>query len=104
MDMDLYRRKYLLSLVQVQSSMVLKLIEPSEGKLVLKLSQLMMHLPLLQWMDMSMLMYQKSEHMPMLLSLLLGLNHEGPNLDNDLERHNLDHNHEKHKLDQDLYM
>jgi len=38
MDMDLYRRKYLLSLVQVQSPVmrvVLKLIEPSEGKLVL---------------------------------------------------------------------
>ena len=71
---------------------------------MLKLYKLMMHLPLLQWMDLSMLMYQKSEQLPMLLGMLLGLDHEGPNLDNDLERHNLDNDHEKHKLYQDLSM
>jgi hypothetical protein len=84
---------------------VLKLIESSEGRLVLKLYKLMMHLPLLQWMDLSTLMYQKLEQSPMLLGMLLDLDHEGPNPENYLERHNLvDHDQEKHKLDQDLYM
>jgi hypothetical protein len=72
---------------------------------VLKLYNLMMHLPLLQWMDLSTLMYQKLEQSPMLLGMLLDLDHEGPNPYNYLERHNfVDHDQEKHKLDQDLYM
>ena len=84
---------------------VLKLIESSEGRLVLKLYKLMMHLPLLQWMDLSTLMYQKLEQSPMLLGMLLDLDHEGPNPYNYLERHNfVDHDQEKHKLDKNLYM
>ena len=34
-------------------------------------------------------MYQKSEQSPMLLGMLLDIDHEGPNPDHYLERHNL---------------
>lgn len=48
MDMDLYRGRDLLSLVQVQEGPVVWVVlKQIEGKLVLKLYQLMMHLPLL---------------------------------------------------------
>jgi hypothetical protein len=56
-------------------------------------------------MDLSTLMCQKLKQLPMLLGMLIDLNHEGPNPDNYIERNKLvDHDQEKHKLDKNLYM
>jgi hypothetical protein len=52
-----------------------------------------------------MLMCQKLKQLPMLLGMLIDLDHKGPNPDNYIERNKLvGHDQEKHKLDKNIYM